>query len=103
MAQIAVGNWLIQGRPYGALYRQSPAAWRVGAVFDQCALDVLSAGNRGVGRGGCVSGTVARGRRRSAEVGLPGLCGGRRACRLVLDGEGLVHPVVTRKGVKSYG
>src|SRR5258705_3506515 len=42
------GNWLIQGRPYGALYRQSPAARRVGAVFDQCALDVLSAGNRGV-------------------------------------------------------
>src|SRR3954471_12635347 len=35
----------------GALYRRYPAARRKGAVFDQCALDLLSAGDRGMDRG----------------------------------------------------
>jgi uncharacterized membrane protein YdbT with pleckstrin-like domain len=47
---------------YGALYRRYPAARREGAVFDQRALDILLAGDRGVVRGDCVPRSVAHGR-----------------------------------------
>ena len=43
MAIIAAVSGLIQDQAYGALYRRNPAARREGAVFDQCALDILPA------------------------------------------------------------
>jgi Bacterial PH domain len=52
-------------------------------------------------RGGPVSGAVAHGRRRRADVGLCGLGGGRWACGLVLDGDGLVPPLATETDVTN--
>ena len=53
-----------QLRPaYGALYRRYPAARREGAVFHQCALDLLPAGDRGLDRGRRVLCGVGNGRR----------------------------------------
>src|SRR6478735_8563664 len=68
------------GLAHGTLYRGDLAARREGAVFDQRTLDVLSPGNRGVGRGGRFSGAVALGRQRRAGVGLSGAGGDGWAC-----------------------
>src|SRR6478735_11116915 len=65
---------------HGTLYRRDLAARREGAVFDQRTLDVLSPGNRGLGRGGRFSGAVALGHCRRADVRLSGLGGDGWAC-----------------------
>ena len=51
--QVWLGVWV--NRDHGALYRRDPAAGRAGAVFDQCALDLLFPGHRGLDRGSRLS------------------------------------------------
>lgn len=74
------------------------AARREGAVLDQRALDVLSPGNRGGAHGSRVSGALALGHQRRADVGVPSPRSDDRACGLVLDDDGLVSPLDHRDG-----
>src|SRR6202048_4935650 len=78
---------------HGALYRRYPAARREGAVFDQCALDLLLAVDRGLDRGAVPVLPVTRNhhRKHCAVVALALGRGGDRGA--VLDREGLVPPL----------
>ena len=68
----------------------------MGAVFDQCPLDVFFAGYRGMDRGGRFSDADPDSSRRPADLDMIGLCGGRGTCGFVLDSYGMVSPVDRR-------
>src|ERR1700730_12409734 len=86
---------------YGALYRRYPAAGREGAVFDQCALDVLFAGDRGLDRGHYPVLSVALDHHRRHRSVVPVGRGGGGDRGAVLDREVLVHRWTTETDVTN--
>src|SRR3954447_4715119 len=88
------GQWVIRG--HGALYRRDPATGRTGAVFDQCALDLLFSGDPGLDRGAGPVRSVPANHRRGARPALSRRVRAGGSGGAVLDREGLVPSLYHR-------